>query len=109
MTKHTPGPWKIETVLEMIDKKSVPDIFITSEEGLWVGLAGIYVPKHKEEEAQTNACLIALAPELLEALYKIERMEIAGPGERTKGDLMALIQTMKATARLVIAKMEKTK
>lgn len=97
MLKYTKGPWKTDINILHSAVMSKKEDFICDVQANDVN----------KEEANTH--LIALSPEMFEALCKIERMEIAEPNERTIGDLMSLIQAMKSTARLVIAKMEKKK
>ncbi len=63
-TKHTPGPWKVLPESEA----SNPFIVASSETGLSV--ADCYCPIGGNNQA--NARLIAAAPELLEALRRID-------------------------------------
>lgn len=68
--QHTPGPWKVGRVplrLE-VDESPIPIIY-THDGGLEIAQVRTSAPEPGERE--TNARLIAAAPELLEALHKI--------------------------------------
>ncbi len=66
MSKHTPGPWKIADGDSL--RCSLWGWSIMSSDGYWVAVA------HEEEEEsdKANARLIAAAPEMLEALKRVE-------------------------------------
>ncbi len=85
MGKYTKGPWEINE--EKINSK-------------YDNIATV-----NELNRIANAQLISAAPEMYEALKKIERVYIAG-GEATKGDLFTLIQVMKSTAQQAIKGVE---
>lgn len=84
MSKHTPGPWSSK---DIDNKVSIPLKAIYCER---IGFSVVFVNGHGEEEAFANARLIAVAPELLEALQDclafLERdMPVASSGpERRK-------------------------
>lgn len=60
-TKHTPGPWKAENLLVMEDVTTTKyHICLTNGN------------RFTKEEAAANAKLIAAAPELLQALVKLQ-------------------------------------
>jgi hypothetical protein len=61
MTKHTPGPWKIEPELRSDIVRIMPDNGIV--QGSLVPVASRVSPE--------NAALIAAAPDLLEALREV--------------------------------------
>lgn len=70
--KHTPGPWTVGTssnngihCVDAIDPHR-PGIIEICE--VW----GTYLDTEKDEMSLANACLIASAPELLEALLEID-------------------------------------
>ncbi len=68
-TKHTPGPWT------MFGQYSVMD-----HTGLYIKLVGGgEQPPFQPEEQEANARLIAAAPELLEVLETIERVDVKLP------------------------------
>jgi len=69
MSGHTPGPWK---VFEFANYQGDPDLV-----GAWIGTDDLLVAEargaaviggFRHEEHTANACLIAAAPDLLEAL-----------------------------------------
>ena len=63
--KHTPGPWKVDEI------SSPPhDRGVFGMDGMIV--AKIYLPLNfNKQQADANACLIAAAPEILEALERL--------------------------------------
>lgn len=91
MSKHTPGPWTV--VSEGMASPKVVDA-----NGL-----GICHTTYAPTGAEANACLIAAAPELLEAL----RMFVVWYGRRDKHDTLLppkmqeaeLAQAMRAIAK----------
>jgi len=74
MTKHTPGPWRLNGTL------------ITAQDDMAVKVASVHggaigaVPALEQE---ANARLIAAAPELLETASTIADMLVADGGEAT--------------------------
>lgn len=56
MSKHTPGPWEVEGVGQVIVPARPP---------AWRTLADIYGEHGDEEQADADAHLIAAAPDLL--------------------------------------------
>lgn len=67
MSKHTPGPW----VAEPVGGKGS---WVKGSTGEWAALAC----GDTSESAEANARLIAAAPDMLEALNAIQRLEFAG-------------------------------
>jgi len=63
MGKHTPGPWKVGIIPD------TENVFVEASDGLIVCEVGGFVIG--KEQAQTNAHLIAAAPDLLDALKDI--------------------------------------
>lgn len=66
MSKHTPGPWKVDTQIE----SPCHCIVVAPTSSRWIASIG---DRPLGEEGQSNARLIAAAPELLEALEACER------------------------------------
>lgn len=64
MSKHTPGPWRVETE-ETVSVRDRKDGSVATLGWLSNRMAG---PRRSSQEVQANARLIAAAPELLEAL-----------------------------------------
>lgn len=58
-TKHTPGPWKAEGWNEIV---------VNSAEGYTLALAPSGRKSSSLEEIRANACLIAAAPDMVDAL-----------------------------------------
>lgn len=67
-TKHTPGPWKWDGQLSLFKIECSGGHIIDSApyEGSWLS-------RYKPAEDEANARLIAAAPELLEALARIDQ------------------------------------
>ena len=73
MTKHTPGPWKVYTVLDEVDQ--------IERQVIAVSMGPCHAEKHvahictwggsPEPEATANAKLIAAAPQLLAACQEV--------------------------------------
>jgi len=63
--KHTPGPWEWDYSVSIKSGREL--------------VALIYSTPHKNTSLDANARLIAAAPELLEALQKIARMDYGNP------------------------------
>jgi len=99
MSKHTQGPWKVVSI-GLTDAVTCGDVGIETRSGqigiefegrLWV----------EREECEANACLIAAAPELLEALERM--LEAFPPPKMARGEGFAG-NLAHATARTAIAK-----
>ena len=58
-TKHTPGPWEVDGIGQVIVPARPP---------AWRTLADVYSVHGDEDQADADARLIAAAPELLAAL-----------------------------------------
>ena len=75
MSKHTPGPWRVEPGTRLIWGACDPDDTTTNGFGFPVAEARFwsYVERRvlKDDEIEANAALIARAPELLEVLEAI--------------------------------------
>ena len=67
MSAHTPGPWK------RIGRTTV------SNDEQTIGIADIRAFSISTEEAEANANLIALAPEMLAALEEINNVALGQP------------------------------
>lgn len=59
MSEHTPGPWEVEGIGQVIVPNRPP---------AWRTLADVYGEHGDEEQADADAHLIAAAPDLLAAL-----------------------------------------
>lgn len=94
--KHTPGPWRIVGV----------DGAIYADNGIDVGLVhGVNreADESEDHEMHANACLIAAAPELLEACEQAEywlqcEAESAAPGEIVPTDILRVLRAAIAKA-----------
>jgi len=103
-TKHTPGPWIVEEC-HNIDGSKFLTINGQGPHGAWLAdIQGGLINGHPADVTEkhlANACLIAAAPDLLEALHQcltlVDAHRKAALGE---GDLAAL------NARAAIAKAE---
>ncbi len=73
---HTPGPWKVDprypSEVQTLDDRSISSCWHSQCEGQDITLIGI-LPCSLEESA-ANACLMAAAPDLLEALKSMRRL-----------------------------------
>lgn len=78
--KHTPGPWKIE---RSIPEEGFECFFITTE--YWPNSSICDCPGPHIKEKESNALLIAAAPDMLEAL-KIVAGEISDHIRPTSAD-----------------------
>jgi hypothetical protein len=70
MSKHTPGPWDIETPFEP-DSYSIVQAGLEAYEWQFIAQIPVGIPADgmfPRQEAKANARLIASAPDLLEAL-----------------------------------------
>ncbi len=67
-TKHTPGPWVVNPVRAQVDATHAPICQL-----LWP------TRMRSEDETESNARLIAAAPELLAALDEIARDYVTPP------------------------------
>jgi len=96
MSKHTPGPWH-HTGREFNDVRDSDDELVAVALHLRVGQ-----PERSVQEAEANARLIAAAPELLDALKKMESAlaKCFGPHKAEEGDRHRAL----AQARVAIAK-----
>jgi hypothetical protein len=63
--KHTPGPWRVDTVDRQLIRSS-------EDYGVAFALASWGAPPIPSEEYEANARLIAAAPDLLEACREAE-------------------------------------
>lgn len=63
-TKHTPGPWLVQEMPRQSDR-------ITPDDGEGTTICEFPYGAWDTPEVEANARLIASAPDLLEALYKI--------------------------------------
>ena len=93
--KHTPGPW------EWIGKNSLyansDEILMASDDGKPYGMHSAQIEHHWDSGvAKANMNLIAAAPELLEALQKIARMDYGNPYAKACADV-ARESILKAT------------
>lgn len=78
-TRHTPGPWTAEVPPR--DAYTDPDIMLNDDTAFWIAgpgrtgevLASVFRTSHGE--ADTNARLIAAAPQLLDALKALARID----------------------------------
>ena len=86
MTKHTPGPWRVDYMTVLAGTKNL----VAECASMAVG----------ESESKANARLIAAAPEMLEALKTI----LAHP--RTNDKSVVFMPDEVAKARAAIAKAE---
>ena len=88
-TKHTPGEWTLSNNFDIEREKYVPEYRV--QMGSAKRSVSISFPSHHyfadaiehqqiKEEAETNAKLIAAAPELLEALNGITKFNIESLG-----------------------------
>lgn len=66
MSKHTPGPWAVNPLCAQVDA-------FDGKDGDPLPVCQLLWPTDRRTEATTeaNACLIAAAPDLLEALHKV--------------------------------------
>ena len=90
--KYTPGPWLVNGVS------------VHTEDNQRIVGPGIGVPN---EEAKANACLIATAPDLLEALKALLEVSIE-PGMQDIDAWKRDKRHAEALARVAIAKVEGT-
>lgn len=90
-TKHTPGPWKLETELT----PDGSDMLVVSQDYELVAdcRSGLSTPRTTAmcEEAEANARLIAASPELLEACRYAGVALRAFQANETNGNRHALI------------------
>lgn len=93
MSKHTSAPWRIARVSKSTVLK---DLYVSSTLGR---IARVCVPYTAQsvEEYEANARLIASAPDLLDALEKISKMDVGNPYARGCAEI----------ARTAIAKVTK--
>ncbi len=63
--KHTPGPWRVGTLLEG------PTLYITGADDATVASLRLHTADGKDKTRQANARLIAAAPELLDVLINL--------------------------------------
>lgn len=72
-TKHTPGPWEITPTMEGPWGLKTFEISGDDREKYWI--AHVLSDKNdSEEKGEANAKLIAAAPELLNALYRVSAL-----------------------------------
>ena len=72
MSKHTPGPWEVGT-----EWNGKPRLMVRSKEGESSFEIAVLLGNYDERES--NARLIACAPEMLEALRNSHMHELDGP------------------------------
>lgn len=101
MSKHTPGPWKVErigiergrTERGMLFRIDAPDACHVRDSQI-----AVLYPKRQFEDAEANARLIAKAPELYEALRNLLTVE--------NKSWAAYIRTEFAAARALLAEID---
>lgn len=72
MPDFTPGPWYVDTARQVAGCNG--DIAIVKDNGTLVAVA---YARRRPDETLANACLIAAAPEMYEALKKV--LEVYDP------------------------------
>lgn len=89
MSAATPGPWEADAI----------EVVGVDQEGGWLPIAKVY--DYDEASQAANACLIAAAPELLEALEDCLRQLEATPYLWTDGyeRIEALVARAKGRAQ----------
>ena len=95
-TQHTPGPWKIERI-------GVGDIEENDSRWMVTGRGRIIADPGADKIGRANARLIAAAPEMLEALRHIARMDLTGNDVE---HIATLGRGLQIAARRAIAKAE---
>ena len=70
MPNHTPGPWEMSGTSIKSRGRTIASAYFSPESGY---IGGVKSRGVTEEEARSNACLIAAAPELLTALTQLLR------------------------------------
>lgn len=74
-SKHTPGPWSITFTIIGADKEMWPSAVVSPEKGSVDTICDFsFLTTRDIAVQQANARLIAAAPELLEALSALDRM-----------------------------------
>lgn len=82
-TKHSPGPWKVH----MRNRVSFPMRSTDCSKGTWsygpdCNFNSFYIDEEASDELRANAALIALAPEMFEALriclYMLDANRVRG-------------------------------
>ena len=94
-TKHTPGPWKLDRSLQPADGEY--DYAISSPEHFVLAEAFGRSANGGHPPAEANARLIAAAPELLEALDRIQNWPRVFDGLRAEDVAFARAAIAKAT------------
>lgn len=75
MSKHTPGPWAVQKSEDCMGRKlddMVRWVITADDHDLWISTGPTWDPEHSEE-SEANARLIAAAPQLLEALKRLDQ------------------------------------
>lgn len=99
MEKHTPGPWSIDWNVARLD------IYGGDERTLIATLRRSALSEGVDAAARANALLIAAAPELLEALQKIDAMLVYSMDHaRSSLERKRAMSECSGTARAAIAK-----
>lgn len=94
MSKYTPGPWQVCEEKSSVHSPIADKIVHSAEMNINPALG----PQTYEEEC-ANARLIAAAPEMLEALYYIERLLAQTTWDyRSDGKISRIISTIIAKA-----------
>jgi hypothetical protein len=70
MSKHTPGPWRVDET-DRVVADNAKNFLRTREHPEFIVANNVYISGPRIER-QANARLIAAAPEMLEALKKVE-------------------------------------
>ena len=97
-TKHTPGPLRVEGthLVDDIAQEPLLHAVIRDSTERWVALVEI-----TDDEGQANAHLIAVAPDMLEALHVIKSQSIGDDWTAEQA-----LQFIKQRAQAAIAKAE---
>lgn len=101
MSKHTPGPW-------VVDSEDA-DLFTQNQSRMWINATGMhigYVDGPRTSERIANARLIAATPEMYELLQQVADLQNPRFNDAAYMDLIVEMDRLADLAQELLAKIE---